>query len=180
MPDVHSLIEKLPHPKKGWTVPSISGKYCGPLNPLETQLDENDKPIPSEQPVHELDQICLWHDLKYRDFPEEKHRWDKEMLKKIDNLGPSSGWKESIARKLVKGIIWGKVKLGLGAGTGRSLATDVSRAIDRLGLGAGTRAGGCLDESDDEDASVIILHAPNLEMGKLLKDHLGLISTNKR
>ena len=161
MPDVHSLIEKLPHPKKGWTVPSISGKYCGPLNPLETQLDENDKPIPSEQPVHELDQICLWHDLKYRDFPEEKHRWDKEMLKKIDNLGPSSGWKESIARKLVKGIIWGKVKLG-------------------LGLGAGTRAGGCLDESDDEDASVIILHAPNLEMGKLLKDHLGLISTNKR
>ena len=92
------------------------------------------------------------------------------MLKKIDNLGPSSGWKESIARKLVKGIIWGKVKLGLGAGT----------AIDRLGLGAGTRAGGCLDESDDEDASVIILHAPNLEMGKLLKDHLGLISTNKR
>ena len=159
MPDVHSLIEKLPHPKKGWTVPSISGKYCGPLNPLETQLDENDKPIPSEQPVHELDQICLWHDLKYRDFPEEKHRWDKEMLKKIDNLGPSSGWKESIARKLVKGIIWGKVKLG---------------------LGAGTELGGCLDESDDEDASVIILHAPKLEMGKLFKDHLGLISTNKR
>ena len=151
MPDAHALLEKLPHPKRGWTIPSFSGKYCGPLNDLEKQLDENDNPRPGHEPTHQLDEVCMWHDRMYRDFPNEKHRWDKEMLRRIDNLGPSSGWKESIARKLVKGIIWGKVKLGLGV--------------------ARVAVGGCLD-SDDEDNTrklAIVLHAPNVEYGRLLK-----------
>jgi hypothetical protein len=150
MPDAHSLIEKLPHPKAGWVLKGFSGAYCGPTNPLDQQLDENDNPKPGQEPEHALDEVCLWHDKMYRDFPEEKHRWDKEMLRRIDNLGPSSGWKESVARKLVKGIIWGKVKLGLGVG-------------------------GCVNDSDDEDERmrkrVIVLHAPSQELGRMLKEN---------
>ena len=168
MPDVHGLIEKLPHPKRGWTLPSVTGKYCGPLNDLETQLDANDNPNLGHEPTHELDSVCLWHDKMYRDFPEEKTRWDKEMLRRIDNLGPSSGWKESVARRLVKGVIWGKVKLGLGI---------------RIGDGEGdVVVGGCLQVSADSDAEdednnrnkyTIILHAPSKEMGQLLNE-LGI------
>lgn len=113
MPDVHGLIEKLPHPTRGWTLPP-SYKYCGPLNPLDVQLDGNDIPNPGHEPINALDEVCMWHDVKYRDAPHEKHRWDKEMIRKIDLLAPSSGWKESMARKLVKAVISGKVKLGLG------------------------------------------------------------------
>ena len=132
MPDIHKLIEKLPKPKGGWVLPN--NRYCGPGNPLETQLDVNGNPNPGHEPMHELDSVCLWHDKMYQDFPEEKHRWDKEMLRRIDNLGPSSGWKESIARRLVKGVIWGKVKLGLGVRGGGCLDDE-----------------GCLDDSDCSD-----------------------------
>ena len=154
MPDLHGVIEKLPHPKQGYTLRGFSGKYCGPMNPLEEQLDENENPKPGEEPIHELDEVCLWHDLQYSKFPEEKHRWDKEMLKRIDNLGPSSGWKESIARKLVKGIIWGKVKLGLGMG-------------------------GCNSDSDSEEDGRIflVLHAPDADKGRWLKE-IGVKKVN--
>lgn len=146
MPDAHAVIEKLPHPERGWMLPG-GYNYCGPLNPLEQQLDEDDNPLPGQEPINSLDGVCKEHDINYRDFPDEKHRWDKQMLRRIDSLGPSSGWKESIARKLVKGIISGKVRLGLGV------------------------SGGCLEDSDEDESKVIILHAPNKEMGRLLKEN---------
>jgi hypothetical protein len=152
MPDVHGLLEKLPHPKGGFTLPNM--RYCGPFNPLEVQLDENDEPNPGHEPVNSLDSACKTHDVLYRDFPDEKHRWDKQLLRQIDALGPSNGWRESLARKFVKGIIWGKVKLGLGVGEGAGTATG--------------RLGGCLTDSDED--LVLILHAPSLEMGQLLKN----------
>ena len=53
--DIHSLIRKLPRPKDGFTLPNH--KYTGPWNPLETQLDENDKPLPGQEPYNQVDEI---------------------------------------------------------------------------------------------------------------------------
>ena len=106
MPDAHGLIEKLPHPSKGWTLPNY--KFCGPLNPLEVQLDENDEPRDGHAPRDQLDSACMWHDIKYRDFPDEKHRWDKELIRRIDALDSSSGWRESLARNFCKRRDWCK------------------------------------------------------------------------
>ena len=51
MPDAHGILEKLPKPAKGWTLPGY--QYCGPLNPLEKQVNENDEPNPGFEPVNE-------------------------------------------------------------------------------------------------------------------------------
>lgn len=39
--DIHKLIGKIPHPKDGWTPGDY--KYLGPYNPLESQLEHDDK-----------------------------------------------------------------------------------------------------------------------------------------
>ena len=56
--DIHALIGKLPIlPKKGFVLPWH--KYTGPYNPLDKQLDENDQPIPGQEPYNSVDAILL-------------------------------------------------------------------------------------------------------------------------
>ena len=45
--DIHKVIGYLPHPKKGWVLPSH--KYTGPYNPLDKQLS-NGIPVSGQDP----------------------------------------------------------------------------------------------------------------------------------
>jgi len=109
--DIHSLIGKLPHPKRGWTLPKH--KYTGPWNPLEEQLDENDNPKPGQEPYNQIDEIAMRHDICYRDHEDNKHSCDRVMVDELDNIKPKN-FRERFDRTLVKGIIGTKLKLGLG------------------------------------------------------------------
>jgi len=63
--DIHSVIGKLTQPKGGFTLPSH--KYTCPYNPLDQQLDSNNKPISGQEPFYQVDVIALKHDICYRD-----------------------------------------------------------------------------------------------------------------
>ena len=63
--DLHAAIGKLPRPKKGLVLPNH--KFTGPYNPLDKQLDENDEPLPGQEPYNQVDAIALRHDICYRD-----------------------------------------------------------------------------------------------------------------
>ena len=63
--NVHKLIEKLPKPNGGFTLPSH--KYTGPYNPLEKQLDVNDQTLSGQEPYKQIDAIAVKHDICYRD-----------------------------------------------------------------------------------------------------------------
>ena len=109
--DIHSLIGKLPKPKKGWTLPNH--KYTGPWNPLHEQLDKNDNPLPGQEPFNQVDEIAMRHDICYRDHENDKHGCDRQMIMELNDMKPK-GLREKIDRALVKGIIGTKLKLGLG------------------------------------------------------------------
>ena len=92
--------------------------YTGPYNPLHLQLDENDIPIPGQEPFNAVDEISMRHDLCYRDHGTEsggKHACDDEMLRELDILHPK-GIREKIDKKLVRSIIAKKRQHGLGVG----------------------------------------------------------------
>ena len=109
--DIHSFIGKLPRPKKGWTLPNH--KYTGPWNPLEEQLDENDNPIPGQEPYNQVDETAMRHDICYRDNKDKKLECDKVMIDELNNIKPKN-FRERIDRALIKGVIGTKLKLGLG------------------------------------------------------------------
>jgi len=54
--DLYSVIGKFPQPKGGFTLPSH--KYTGPNNPLDQQLDSNDKLLPGQEPFNQINAIC--------------------------------------------------------------------------------------------------------------------------
>ena len=109
--DIHSLIGKLPKPKKGWTLPNH--KYTGPWNPLHEQLDEHDNPLPGQEPYNQVDAIAMRHDICYRDHEDDKHGCDRQMITELNSMKPN-GLRERIDRGFVKGVIGTKLKLGLG------------------------------------------------------------------
>lgn len=109
--DIHSLIGKLPKPKHGWTLPNH--KYTGPWNPLHEQLDENDNPLPGQEPYNQVDAIALKHDICYRDHENDKHGCDKKMIQDLNDMTPKN-LRERVDRGFVKAIIGSKLKLGLG------------------------------------------------------------------
>ena len=112
--DIHKVIGKLPRPKRGFVLPYH--KYTGPYNPLDEQLDENDNPVPGQEPYNAVDAISMHHDICYRDHgttKQDKHVCDDEMLRALDELDPKT-IRERIDRKLVRTIIGTKRKLGLG------------------------------------------------------------------
>ena len=110
--DIHGLLEKLPHPKKGWTLPNH--KYTGPLNPLHDQLDSNDKPVKGQEPFNQVDSISKKHDICYRDNASNKNACDKKMLNNLSSM-KSKNIREVVDKKFVQGIIGTKYKLGLGS-----------------------------------------------------------------
>ena len=65
--DIHSIIEKLPKPKGGFT--PLNYKYMGPYNPLQDQLKYNkDTGEIIEyyvKPENKLDEISAHHDVCY-------------------------------------------------------------------------------------------------------------------
>ena len=67
MIDVHKAIGKLPIiPKRGFILPNMH--YCGPYNPLNSQLEYNNKGriTKCEQfPTGKIDKICSQHDVDY-------------------------------------------------------------------------------------------------------------------
>lgn len=110
--DIHAIIGKLPKPKGGWVLPNH--KYTGPYNPLDKQLDDNDKPIPGQEPYNQVDAIAMKHDICYRDNENNKHGCDRKMLDNLDSMKPT-GLRERVDRAFVKGVIGTKLKLGLGS-----------------------------------------------------------------
>ena len=96
--DIHKVIGSLPRPKKGFVLPGH--KYTGPYNPLEEQLDENDTPVPGQEPFNVVDAISMRHDICYRDHGDTKvgkHDCDDTMLKELDAIEP-----KTIREKLIK------------------------------------------------------------------------------
>ena len=108
--DIHSLIGKFPRPKGGWTLPNH--KYTGPYNPLHTQLDSRDRPLPGQEPYNQVDEIALRHDICYRDNENNKSACDRKMLIELNDMKPK-GLRERIDRRFVKSVIGVKYKLGL-------------------------------------------------------------------
>ena len=79
-------------------------------------LDENDIPVPGQEPFNAVDAISMRHDICYRDHGDTKggkHDCDDIMLKELDVLEPKN-IREKIDKRLVKSIIGVKRKLGLG------------------------------------------------------------------
>lgn len=112
--DIHSLIGKLPRPKKGFTLPNH--KYTGPYNPLSEQLDQFDRPLPGQEPFNQVDKISLFHDICYRDHADNKRECDRKMLISLKDMIPKNT-RERIDRAFVSTIIGAKNKLGLGIAT---------------------------------------------------------------
>ena len=127
--DLHKVIGKLPRPKQGFVLPSH--KYTGPYNPLDEQLDENDLPIPGQEPFNNVDAISMRHDICYRDHGATKmgkHQCDDDMLNELEVLTPK-GMRERIDRKLVKLLIGTKRKLGLGIEWSDSLTEELHKPV---------------------------------------------------
>ena len=116
--DIHKAIGKLPKPKGGFTLPKH--KYTGPYNPLEKQLDENDQPLPGQEPFNQVDAIALKHDICYRDNDNKqgKLNCDKNMLDSLSQT-KTKNFRESFDKKLVQAAIGTKYKLGLGSKNGQ-------------------------------------------------------------
>ena len=62
--DIHKVIDKFPRPKRGFVLPYH--KYTGPYNPVHEQLDEDNWPLPGQEPYNAVDVISMHHDLCYR------------------------------------------------------------------------------------------------------------------
>ena len=111
--DVHKVISKLPTLKSGWVLPGY--RYLGPMNPLEEQLDENDKPKPGHEPKNELGDIARRYDICYRDNNNKqgKSKCDKMMLNDLRDMKPKN-FREKADRAAIRAVIGTKYKLGLG------------------------------------------------------------------
>ena len=128
--DIHKEIGRLPRPKKGFTLPKH--KYTGPYNPLKEQLDENDQPVPGQEPFNAVDAISMKHDICYRDNAAKpgKEKCDDEMLLELDLLDPKN-LRERFDRSLVRKIISAKKRLGWGIEWSNELADELHKPIRR-------------------------------------------------
>ena len=120
--DVHSLIGKLPKPRKGWTLPGHN--FTGPYNPLEDQLRYD--PTTGEilefyvNPTGKTDAIAAQHDVDYSVCGNDrnpsnirrcKNKADRKMVKSLDAIP----WNErQWGHALARNVIDVKQKLGLG------------------------------------------------------------------
>jgi Phospholipase A2-like domain/Domain of unknown function (DUF5679) len=113
---VSSLISKIPIE---FHLRSLTGKkysFCGPNTKLEERLNEDDTPKEWSKPINKVDEVCLKHDLAYRDSDlglGTRHDADKKMLDDLNNL-KNLNINERLARAVIKPIIATKHKLGLG------------------------------------------------------------------
>ena len=113
---VSSVISKIPVELH---LRSLKGKkysFCGPNTNLTERLNPDDTPKEWSKPINKVDEVCLRHDLAYRDSDLGKgtrHDADKKMLEELNNL-KDLNINEKLARAVIKPIIATKHKLGLG------------------------------------------------------------------
>ena len=125
------MIGKIPFiPRKGFVL--AHHKYTGPYNPLDKQLDENDQPLPGQEPYNAVDEVSMRHDICYRDNDHKKgkQKCDDTMLKELKVLQPKD-LREKIDRKLVHKIISTKKRMGLGIQWSNELADELHKPIRR-------------------------------------------------
>ena len=125
MIDLHKAIGKLPIiPKRGFTLPNMH--YCGPYNPLNSQLEYNNEGIITKYkqfPSGKIDRICSQHDVDYTLAKnlKDKHIADQKMINAINKLPyRERQW----GTFLVKNIILGKKKLGLGVDNSNKILSE--------------------------------------------------------
>ena len=129
--DIHKIISKIPfRPKKGYVLPSH--RYSGPFNPLHEQLDEEDRPLPGQEPFNKVDAISMKHDICYRDHDTKRGKsdCDDKMLAALEELKPEN-IRERIDRKLVQSIIKSKRRMGWGIRWSNQLADELHKPIRR-------------------------------------------------
>ena len=129
--DIHKIIGKIPfRPKKGYVLPSH--RYSGPFNPLHEQLDEEDRPLPGQEPFNKVDAISMKHDICYRDHDTKRGKsdCDDKMLAALEELKPEN-IRERIDRKLVQSIIKSKRRMGWGIRWSNQLADELHKPIRR-------------------------------------------------
>jgi hypothetical protein len=113
---VSSIISKIP---VEFHLRSLKGKkysFCGPNTNLDKRLNPDDTPKEWSKPINKVDEVCLHHDLAYRDSDLGKgtrHGADKKMLEELGKL-TDLNISEKLARAVIKPIIATKHKLGLG------------------------------------------------------------------
>ena len=114
---VSSIISKIPVELHLRSLKGQKYSFCGPNTNLTERLNPDDTPKEWSKPINKVDQICLRHDIAYRDSDLGKgtrHDADKKMLEELNNL-TDLNLNEKLARALIKQIIATKHKLGLGA-----------------------------------------------------------------
>ena len=129
--DIHKVIGTIPlRPKKGFVLPGH--KYTGPYNPLNEQLDENDNPLPIQEPFNSVDAISMHHDICYRDNNTKngKQKCDDKMLLELNLLEPKT-IRERIDKDLVRKLISTKKRLGWGIKWTNQLANELHKPIRR-------------------------------------------------
>ena len=129
--DIHKVIGTIPfRPKKGFVLPKH--KYTGPYNPLNEQLDENDNPLPRQEPFNSVDAISMHHDICYRDNNTKngKQKCDDKMLLELNLLEPKT-IRERIDKDLVRKLISTKKRLGWGIKWTNQLANELHKPIRR-------------------------------------------------
>ena len=125
MIDLHKAIGKLPIiPKRGFTLPNMH--YCGPYNPLNSQLEYNNEGRITKYkqfPTGKIDRICSQHDVDYTLAKnlKDKHIADQKMINAINKLPyRERQW----GTFLVKNIILGKKRLGLGVENSNKILSE--------------------------------------------------------
>ena len=132
---VSSVISKIPIE---FHMRNLSGKkysFCGPNTNLEKRLNPDDTPKEESKPINKVDEICMKHDIAYRDADLGKgtrHEADKQMLDNLNELNNKDlNWNEWFAKKFVKGIIGLKYKLGLGLEEAEELHKPIRHKFKR-------------------------------------------------
>ena len=130
--DIHKVIGKLPFkPKRGFVLPRH--RFTGPYNPLDKQLDVDDKPLPGQEPFNTVDEIARRHDICYRDNNNKagKTKCDETMLHDLNLVTPKNR-REKVDKLLVQAIIKAKNKMGMGLITwSDQLADELHKPIRR-------------------------------------------------
>jgi hypothetical protein len=113
---VSSIISKIPGEHHLRTLRGKKYSYCGPNTNLTERLNPDDTPKEWSKPINKVDEVCLRHDLAYRDSDLGKgtrQEADRKMLEELNNL-KDLNINEKLARSIIKPIISTKHKLGLG------------------------------------------------------------------
>ena len=119
---VSSVISKIPVELHLRTLKGKKYSFCGPNTNLTERLNPDDTPKEWSKPINKIDEVCLKHDLAYRDSDLGKgtrQDADKKMLQELNDLKDLT-INEKLARAVIKPIIATKHKLGLGAPKKRS------------------------------------------------------------